>query len=133
MTISANHRGRVHLYDRVRRENRLDPATAARIERQRIARENAERIAVLRRIVFRNAARNSHLEALTNEHAAANLLSSAGDGADGFLVLAVAQVAIDNRWNSVVQAGICYFGDHPVAARLRELWNLTQITDRAAV
>jgi hypothetical protein len=33
--------------------------------------------------------------------------------------------AIDRRWSNVVQAGICYFCEHPVAQRIQELWNLT--------
>jgi hypothetical protein len=121
------------IIDRAKKNYRVDPATAQRIKRDRVARETAERIAVLRRIVFRNAARNRDVAALRSEPDAARLLASASNQADSFLVLAILHTAIDNRWNHVVRAGIRYFGDHPVAARVQELWDLTLTADRTAV
>lgn len=109
----------------------IDLAAVELAERKRIARETAERVATLRHIVFRNAASNRNVVALKNESAAARLLISAGNSADGLQVLAIVQLAIDNRWHSVTQAGIRYFGEHPVADRIQELWDLT--TDRSAV
>lgn len=109
----------------------IDRAAVERADRKRVARETAERIATLHHIVFRNAVSNRNVEALKNEPAASRLLISAGNSADGFQVLAIVRVAIDNRWHSAVQAGVRYFGEHPVADRIQELWNLT--TGRSAV
>jgi hypothetical protein len=111
----------------------VDRAGVERAERKRAARANEERIATLRHIVFRNAKPNRDVAALTNEPAAARLLISAGNSADGFQVLAIVRVAIDNRWHSVVQAGVRYFGEHPVADRIQELWQLTHPAGRSAV
>jgi hypothetical protein len=112
----------------------VDWATVEAARRNQAERRTVERIAELRHIVFRNATRgNGDVAALTNEPAAARLLTSAGNSADGFQVLAIVQVAIDNRWGDVVKAGARYFGEHPVAARIQELWNLTQATGRTAV
>lgn len=113
----------MHLLDRVRMK--IDPSVVERDRRERAARETAERIATLRHIVFRNAASNRNVQALTKEAATARLLTSAGNSADGFLVLGILRVAIDKRWHAVVLAGIRYFGEHPVADRLQELWDLT--------
>lgn len=88
-------------------------------------RATAERIAVLRQIVFRNAAQSRDLQALATEPEAAQLLISASNSADSFLVLGILHAAVDKRWAQVVQAGIRYFGEHPVADRLQELWDLT--------
>jgi hypothetical protein len=120
------------IIDRCMKKFRADPATAQRIERDRVARETAQRIAVLRRIVFRNAAHNRGVAGLKNEHAAAELLTSASNNADSFLVLGILQMAVDHRWKEVVRAGIRHFGDHPVSARIQELWELTITTDRSA-
>jgi hypothetical protein len=104
----------------------VDRAAVERAEKERVARETAERIATLRHIVFRNAALGRlDIEGLTNEPAAARLLTSAGNNADGLAVLGILRVAIDHRWDQVVQAGVRYFGEHPVAARIQDLWNLT--------
>ncbi len=110
----------------------VDHAAVKRHEREQAARATAERTKVLRHIVFRNAARsNREIEALSTEADAARLLISAGNNADGFQVLAIVQVAVDSRWSEVVKAGVRYFGEHPVAARIQELWDLT--TDRKTV
>ncbi|MCA2253864.1 hypothetical protein JF710_11855 [Mycobacterium intracellulare] len=93
--------------------------------RDQAARQTAERIAQLRHVVFCNAARGRHIEDLRTEADAARLLISADNCADGLTVLAIVQVAMDNRWSDVVRAGIRYFGEHPVAARIHELWTLT--------
>lgn len=82
--------------------------------------------------MFRTAARgNRYIEALSTEADAARLLISAGNNADGFQVLAIVRVAIDSQWGEVVKAGVRYFGEHPVAARIQELWHLA--TDRKTV
>ena len=121
---------RSHIVDRVAK--RVDWADIERRRRDEAARATADRIAELRHIVFRNAARgNREIEDLTNEPDAARLLIRASGSADGFAVLAILRVAIDNRWGDVVKAGIRHFGEHPVAGRTQELWNLT--TGRAAV
>ena len=122
VTINPNSVGRVHLLDRVKMK--IDSSVVERDRRERAARDTAERIATLRHIVFRNAASNRNVQALTKEAEAARLLTSAGNSADGFLVLGILRAAIDKRWHSVVLAGIRYFGEHPVADRLQELWNL---------
>jgi hypothetical protein len=109
----------------------VDPAAVERDRRERAARATADRIAVLRRIVFRNAAHDRDVEALTDEAGAARLLTAAHNNANGFLVLGILRVAVDNRWNQVVQAGVRHFGDHPVSDRIQELWELT--TGRSAV
>jgi hypothetical protein len=104
----------------------VDPVAVERMIRDEAAQATAERIAVLRHIVFRTAARGRRdIEALTTEPEAARLLVSASDEADGFAVLGFLRVAIDNRWHQVVRAGIRHFGEHPVADRIQELWDLT--------
>ena len=104
----------------------VDWADVERRHRDEAARATTQRIAQLRHIVFRNAARGRRdIEDIANEPAAARYLICASQSADGFAVLAILQVAIDHRWGDVVQAGIRYFGEHPVAARIQELWNLT--------
>lgn len=75
--------------------------------------------------MFRNAARGRGDIDIADESAAARYLICASQSADGFAVLAILQIAIDHRWSDVVQAGIRHFGEHPVAARIQELWNLT--------
>ncbi len=111
---------------------RVDWAEVERRRRDEAARSTAERVAQLRRIVFRNATRgNRRIEAVRTESDAARLLTSAGNNADGFQVLAIVQMGIDSRWGEVVKAGVRYFGEHPVATRIQELWNLT--TDRKTV
>lgn len=119
-----------HIVDRAAKH--VDWAEDERRRRDEAARARTERIAQLRHIVFRNAARgNRDIEALTTEADAARLLISAGTNADGFQILAIVQVAIDSRWGEVVKAGVRYFDEHPVATRIQELWHLT--TDRSAV
>jgi hypothetical protein len=110
---------------------RIDPAAMERLEKDRVERATAERIAVLRHIVFRNAAHNRYVATLTNESDAAQLLITASNDADSFLVLGIVRVAIDNLWSQVVRAGIRHFGEHPVSAGIQELWDLT--TGRSAV
>jgi hypothetical protein len=130
--ISANDTRRSGLTIVDRAAMNVDRAAVKRHEREQAARATAERIKVLRHIVFRNAARgNREIEDLTNEPDAARLLIRASVSADGFAVLGILRVAIDNRWGDVVNAGIRYFGEHPVAERIQELWNLT--TGRSAV
>lgn len=115
---------RTHLVDRVTKN--IDWETVERAKQAEAARRTVERIAELRHIVFRNATRSHRgIEALTNEPAAARLLISASRSADSRLVLGILQVAMDNRWGDVVKAGTRYFREHPVAARIRELWDLT--------
>jgi hypothetical protein len=110
----------------------VDRADVERMQQEEAARRTAKRIAVLRHIVFRNAARGRRdIEDLAGEPDAARLLIRAHNVADGFAILAIVRVAIDKRWHSVVQVGIRYFGEHPVATRIQELWNLT--TGRSAV
>lgn len=122
---------RPHLVDRAAR--RVDWAAVERAKQAEAARRRVERIAELRHIVFYNASRgNRDVDTLTDEPAAARLLISARNSADGRLVLAILQVAIDHRWGDVVKAAARYFGEHPVAGRIDELWQLTT-TDRAAV
>jgi hypothetical protein len=120
---------RTNIVDRAAK--RIDWAAVERLRRDEAARARTERIAQLRHIVFRNAAGGRNLRALTTEADAAQLLISAGNSADGFLVLAIVKVAIENRWPAVVQAGRRFFGEHPVADRLQELWDL--ITNRSAI
>jgi hypothetical protein len=130
MTIDA--RDRLTIFDRAAMNVDREAVEAMRLEEA--ARRTAERIAELRHIVFRNAARGHRdVAALTNEPAAARLLISAGNSADAFLVLAIVQVAIDRRWSQVVKAGARYFGEHPVAQRIQELWDLTRASGRTAV
>lgn len=115
-----------------RAAKRVDWAAVEAGRRDEAARATAARIKALRRIVFGNAAHGrSDVAATRTEPAAAELLVAAGKSADSRLVLAILQKAIDNRWDHVVRAGIRYFGDHPVADRIHELWNLT--ADRNAV
>lgn len=110
---------------------KVDRAAVEHAERNRAARANAERIQELRGIVFRNAAHDHDVDALTNQAAAARMLASARSTEDNFLILGIVRVAIDNRWHQVVQAGIRHFqkhrhfSDHPVSARIQELWDLT--------
>ncbi|WP_137145087.1 hypothetical protein [Mycolicibacterium sp. CR10] len=104
---------------------RVDPAAVERIEKDRVARATAERIAILRHNVFRNAEHSRDVDALTNESGAARLLTAAHNNANSFLVLGILRTAIDNRWHHVVQAGISHFEDHPVSDRIQELWDLT--------
>lgn len=111
----------------------VDRAAVERAEEARAARETAERIATLRHNIFRNAENSRNVDALTNESAAARLLISASDQALSFLVLGILRVAIDNRWSAVVRAGIKHFDDHPTAAAIQELWDLTLATGRSAV
>jgi hypothetical protein len=126
--ISA--RDRLTLVDRAARN--VDHAAVERMRQDQATRVTTERIKVLRHIVFRNAARgNREIEDITNEPEAARLLIQASVSADGFAVLGILRVAIDNRWGDVANAGIRYFGEHPVAGRIQELWNLT--TGRSAV
>lgn len=111
----------------------IDPAAIEAMRRDEAARANAERIQDLRHIVFRNAARGRrNIEDLTNQADAASLLVAVGNQADGFAVLGILRIAIEKRWSQVVKAGIRYFGEHPVAARIQELWDLTLTTDRRA-
>ncbi|WP_163713131.1 hypothetical protein [Mycobacterium timonense] len=129
-TISA--RDGLTMAERVAKS--VDPAAVEAMHRDEAARANEERIKVLRHIVFRNAARGRcDIEGLRNEADAARLLVSVGDQADGFAVLGILRVAIDNRWRQVVKAGIRYFGEHPVAARIQELWDITLTTRHSAV
>jgi hypothetical protein len=110
----------------------VDHAAVEAMRRNEAARAVAERIEVLRHIVFHNAARgNREIEDLTQEPEAARLLIRASASADGRMVLGILRVAIDNRWGDVVKAGARHFGEHPVAERIHELWTLTK--DRAAV
>jgi hypothetical protein len=110
----------------------VDHAAVKAMRRNEAARTTTERIEALRHIVFHNATRgNRHIEALTNEPAAARLLILASESADGPMVLGILRVAIDNRWGDVVKAGARHFGEHPVAERIHELWSLT--TGRSAV
>lgn len=131
VTINAEYPElRTHIVDRAAK--RVDWAEVERQRQDEAVRARVKRIAELRHIVFRNANRGHRgIEALTSEPEAARLLISAGNSADGRMVLAIVQVALDNRWSDVVKAGARYFGEHPVAARIHELWNLT--ADRAAV
>ena len=110
---------------------KIDRAAVQRMQLMEAARATEERIAVLRHIAFRNATYGRDVEALRNEAEAARLLISASNDAHSFLVLGILRVAIDNRWNQVVQAGIRHFGEHPVSDRIQELWDLT--TGRSAV
>lgn len=104
----------------------IDHAVIEITRRADAERATAERIETLRHIVFRNAIRgNGLIDGLSDEPAAARLLITASNQADGFAVLAIVRKAIDRRWSNVVQAGIRYFGEHPVAQRIQELWSLT--------
>lgn len=117
------------LMERVARN--IDHAAIEAQRRHEAARATAQRIAHLRHIVFRNAAHNRDIEDLKNEADAARLLIRASQSADGFAVLGILRVAIDQRWRDVIRAGIRYFDEHPVATHIQELWHLT--TDRSAV
>jgi hypothetical protein len=112
-------------------KTRVDPAAVERLEMDRVAHANADRVRFLRHIVFHNAEYGRDVQALTNEPEAAQLLITASIDADSFMVLGIVRVSIDNRWSEVVRAGIRHFGDHPVSARIHELWDLT--TGRSAV
>ncbi|CAA0136111.1 Uncharacterised protein [Mycolicibacterium vanbaalenii] len=117
-----------------RAEKRVDWAAVEARRRDEAARATVERIKTLRRSVFHNVARGRRdVAALRNEPDAAELLVAASNSAHDFMVLAILQKAIANRWDQVVRAGIGYFGDHPVADRIQELWNLTHTTDRTTV
>ncbi|APE15698.1 hypothetical protein BOH72_11185 [Mycobacterium sp. WY10] len=126
----TNNERRLSIFERAAKN--VDWEAVEAMRQREAERRKVERIAQLRHIVFRNAARgNRSVTALTRESAAAELLIRASKSADGFLVLAIVQVAVDRRWGQVVKAGARYFGEHPVAERIQELWNLT--TDRPAV
>ncbi|KWX19723.1 hypothetical protein AFM11_34335 [Mycolicibacterium wolinskyi] len=131
--VTINARDGLTILDRAARN--VNHAAVEAHRRDEAARATSERINVLRHIVFRNSTRGHRsVAALTSEPAAARLLVSASNSADGFLVLAIVRVAIDNRWGDVVNAGVRYFEafeEHPIAARIQELWNLT--TGRSAV
>ncbi|WP_156744481.1 hypothetical protein [Mycobacterium sp. E740] len=126
MTISPR---RLTLVERA--ATNIDHAAIEAQRRYQAARATVERVAALRHTVFRNAVRNRDIEDLKNEANAARLLIRASQSADGFAILGILRVAIDNRWGDVVRAGIHYFGEHPVAGRLPELWSLT--ADRSEV
>lgn len=130
VTISV--RDGLTLVDRAAKN--VDWSAVERQKRAEAARAREARIVELRHNIFCDAARgNRDINALTDQPAAARLLIAAGNNADSFQVLAIVRVAIDNQWPSVVQAGVCYFGDHPVADRIQELWRLTHSTGRSLV
>ena len=117
-----------------RAAKRVDWAAVEAQRRDEAARASVDRINVLRDKVFADAARYAaglNETALRNERSAAELLLSASQQGNSRLVLAIVYAAIDKRWEEIVRAGICHFGDQPVAHRIEELWNLT--ADRAAV
>lgn len=120
VTISVR---RLTIFERAARNIDWEAVEATR--RSEAERRTAERIAQLRHIVFRNAAHNRDIDDLKSEADAARLLIRASNQADGFAVLGILRVAIDRRWKEVVRAGIRHFDEHPVAARIQELWNLT--------
>ncbi|MCV7087365.1 hypothetical protein [Mycolicibacter hiberniae] len=126
MTISAR---RLTIFERAAMN--IDREAVEATRRSEAKRRTAERVAQLRHIVMRNAGHNRDIEDLKNEADAARLLICASNNADGFAVLGILRVAIDERWRDVVQAGIRHFDEHPVAAHIQELWNLT--ADRPAV
>lgn len=126
VTISGH---RLTIFERAARKIDWEAVEATR--RSEAERRTAERIAQLRHIVFRNAANNRDIDDLENEADAARLLIRASSQADGFAVLGILRVAIEKRWKEVVRAGIRHFDEHPVAARIQELWNLT--ADRPTV
>jgi hypothetical protein len=122
--VTISTQGRLTIMDRAAMN--IDRAAIETARRAEAVRATAERIETLRHIMFRNATRdNSAIEGLTDETAAGRLLITASNQADGFLVLAIVREAIDRRWGNVVQAGIRYFDEHPVAQRIEELWHLT--------
>ncbi|MDO3636406.1 hypothetical protein [Mycolicibacterium arseniciresistens] len=129
-TIStADKRSGLTIVHRVARN--IDQEAKQRMLAIEAARATAERIAALRQNIFRNAAYTRDLQAVETEPEAARLLISASDSADNFLVLGILRMAIDKRWNQVVQAGIRHFGEHPTSAAIQELWHLT--TGRSAI
>lgn len=108
----------------------VDRAAVERDERDRVARANAERIAHLRHSVLHNTPRLSHVDALTNEEAAARLLMLASNQGYHDMIRAILTKAIDRQWRSVVRAIVKHFADHPIGPLIEELWNLT--TNRTA-
>lgn len=101
-------------------------------ERERIARANAERIAFLYSRLFGNVAPGRDVAQLRTESQASNMfLRARGENRRQVEIL---RVAIDNRWDSVVNAFIAVWDDeHPIADTVQELWTLIVATGRSAV
>lgn len=103
-----------------RAEMNVDSAAVERRRREAAVRARAERIETLRRVLFQDACRGQRdIESLTNEAAAARVLVSAHKSAHDRLVLAILQVAIDNRWSDVVRAGARHFAFNRMAVSSR--------------
>lgn len=110
----------------------VDHEVLAFKQRERAKRAAEERIGHLRRMLFEGANRVTAY-GLTDEAAAAAALIRAHNCADSLLVLGVLRVAIDNRWDEVVRAGIRHFGEDVIATHLREIHDYGRNTDRSTV
>ncbi|WP_133057954.1 hypothetical protein [Mycolicibacterium vulneris] len=104
----------------------VDRAAVQRAEQERAAQATAERIAFLYGRLFGNVSLGSIAAGLRAEDAALQAFGGAVDQANNLLQVEILRVAIDKRWTSVVKAFIkIYDGEHPIAATVQELWNLT--------
>jgi hypothetical protein len=101
----------------------VDRAAVQRGEQERAARVTEERIDALYSRLFRGVVPNLAVAALRTENAALDLFRSADSN---LLQVEILRVAVDNRWTFVVEAFIkVWDGEHPIAATVQELWNLT--------
>jgi hypothetical protein len=104
----------------------VDRAAVQRDEQERAAQATAERVKFLYGRLFGHVSRGSGVAALRTEDAALKAFGGAVDQANNLLQVEILRVAVDNRWASVVQAFIkVWDGEHPIAATVEELWNLT--------
>lgn len=112
------------MLDRVKAK--IDPAAVRRIEQERAAQATAERIKFLYGRLFGHVSRGSIVTGLRTEDAALKAFGGAVDQANNLLQVEILRVAVDKRWASVVKAFIkVWDGEHPIAATVQELWNLT--------
>lgn len=113
---------------------RIDPAEVARAERERVTAANAERREYLYGRLFRNVTPGRDVARLRTKDAALEMLRRAADNADNRLQVQILRVAVDNRWESVVNRFIrIWDGEHPIAQTVAELWSLTLTAGRDAV
>lgn len=108
-----------------------DRAAVKRAKQDRAARATAERITFLYSCLFGNVVPGRDVAALRTENTAREMLATAVGSANNLRQVEILRVAVDNRWASVIEAFIkVWDGEHPIAATVQELWNLT--TGRAS-
>lgn len=115
-----------------RAERNVDHAALERSKREQAQRATNERIAQLRSVLFDNGLGWS-FRAYADEPAAAQALIQAHQSFYDAQVLGILKQAMDNRWHTIVEAGIRHFGEAGTATRLREVWEYTRTTDRTSV